>query len=274
MIRLSAFGDEIAPDLDQQLAGFKNEGIRYLDLRSAWNTNVLDLSDEQVAEIKRRLDEAGIRVAAIGSPVGKVPIQTPLDEEMARLDRAIFLAGAFGTPYIRIFSFYPPSGAPIGEWRDEVLRRLRAMADRASEAGVILLHENDTGLYGDTIERCVDVMEQVGGPHFGAVLDPQNFVNSGERSYPDGYEAMRPWIRYVHVKDTVPGQGMVPAGEGAAGWLEILQRLRADGYDGFLSLEPHLAAGGPYGGFSGQQLFHRAAQALRELLQAMDWEYS
>ncbi len=56
MIRLSAFADEISPDLDEQIATLQRQGIRYLDLRSMWNINVLDLSDAHIRQIKQILD--------------------------------------------------------------------------------------------------------------------------------------------------------------------------------------------------------------------------
>src|SRR3982074_2008726 len=152
MIRLSAFADEISPDLDEQIAALSSEKIHFLDLRGAWNTNVLDLTDQQVARVKETLDAHGIGVAAIGSPIGKVPIDSSFDEHLQRFERAVTLARAFQTPYIRIFSFYPPttkegsndsSTVYPAEYRDEVLRRLREMTARARAAGVILLHENE-----------------------------------------------------------------------------------------------------------------------------------
>lgn len=278
MIRISAFADEISPDLDEQIAVLRDAGIGHLDLRSVAGTNVLDLSDHQVWEIKRRLDQGGIRVAAIGSPLGKVPIDSPPQEDMLRLDRAIALAGVFETPFIRIFSFYPPADAaaapPPSQYRDQVLARLRAMTARAAEAGVILTHENEKDIYGDTIGRYVDLLQSIGDPHFRAVLDPANFIQCEQTPYPDAYQAVRPWLRYVHVKDALPSGEVVAAGEGASDWPALLESLRTSGYDGFLSLEPHLQAAGKLGGFSGPELFHHAVGSLQRLLAAMRWEYA
>jgi len=109
MIRLSAFADEISPDLDEQIAVLSLEHIHFLDLRGVWNTNVLDLTDQQVARIKETLDAHAIGVAAIGSPIGKVPIDSSFDEHLHRFERAIAVAHALQTPHIRIFSFYPPA---------------------------------------------------------------------------------------------------------------------------------------------------------------------
>src|SRR5438132_4310906 len=183
MIRLSAFADEISPDLNEQIAVLRSENIHYLDLRGVWGTNVLDLTDEQVATIKQALDAHGIGVAAIGSPIGKVPIDSSLDEHLHRFERAMTLAREFQTPYVRIFSFYPPASLAAGgqaatpaDYRDEVLRRVREMTDRARAADVVLLHENERDIYGDTIARCVDLMGSVDDAHFQAALDPANFV--------------------------------------------------------------------------------------------------
>ena len=279
MIRLSAFADEISPDLEEQIAVLSSEKVRFLDLRGVWNTNVLDLSDQQVTRVKETLDAHGIGVAAIGSPIGKVPIDSSFNEHLHLFERAITVAQALQTPYIRIFSFYPPAASDRGainpaEYRDEVLRRLREMTARARAAAVILLHENEKDIYGDTIARCVDLLQGINDAHFQAVFDPANFIQCGQTPYPDAYEAVRPWLRYVHVKDARSDGSVVPAGEGVSHWPELLQRLRADGYDGFLSLEPHLALAGQYQGFSGPDLFRRASQALQQMLQAMGWEYA
>jgi 3-dehydroshikimate dehydratase len=283
MIRLSAFADEISPDLDEQIAVLNSEHIHFLDLRSVWKTNVLDLTDQQVASIKETLDAHGIGVAAIGSPIGKVPIDSPFDEHLQRFERAIVVAHAFQTPFIRIFSFYPPASfkeeredsdtVNPAEYRDEVLRRLRAMMARARAAGVLLLHENEKRIYGDTIARCVDLLRSCNDAQFQAVLDPANFIECGQTPYPDAYKALHPWLQYLHVKDARPDGSIVVVGQGVAHWPELLQRLRADGYDGFLSLEPHLALAGQYQGFSRPDLFRRASRALQHMLQVMGWEY-
>jgi len=278
MIRLSAFADEISPDLDEQIATLQHESIHYLDLRSMWNINVLDLSDAQIRQIKQALDAHNMSVAAIGSPLGKTPIDSPFEATLQKLERALHVAQAFGTPFIRIFSFYPPAHPHVvstraGTNRDEVMRRLRIMIERARSASVTLLHENEKDIYGDTIDHCVDLMRNCADEHFRVAFDPANFIQCAQVPYPDAYEALRPWLAYVHVKDALPDGNVVAAGEGAGRWPDLLRRLREDGYDGFLSLEPHLASAGQFQGFSGPDLFARASQALQGMLKGMGWEY-
>jgi sugar phosphate isomerase/epimerase len=270
-LRLSAFADEISPAFDEQLAVLSSEQIRFLDLRGAWDTNVLDFSAQQVAEIQRALAEQQIGVAAIASPIGKVAIDAPFGEHLERFEHALELARIFQTPFIRIFSFYPPARAGSqsepAAWRDEVISRLRELTARARAQGIVLLHENEKDIYGDTIARCVDLFQSIDDAHFRLAFDPANFIQCGQTPYPDGYDALRPWLSYVHVKDALADGHVVAAGEGLARWPEFLHRLRADGYDGFLSLEPHLAVSGQFQGFSGPALFLHASQSLQKLLQ-------
>lgn len=279
MIRLSAFADEISADLNEQIAVLQSENVRFIDLRGVWNTNVVELSDQQLSDIKKALDAAGIGVAAIASPIGKVPIDSSFDEHLTQFERAITAARALSSSYIRIFSFYPPASTQTAapdpaSYRAEVLRRLREMTARARAAGVILVHENEKGIYGDTIARYVDLFKSIDDPHFRSALDPANYLQCDQVPYPDAYEATKPWLEYVHVKDVRADGALVVAGAGESHWPQILQRLRQDGYDGFLALEPHLAMSAQYQGFSGPDLFRQASQALQKLLRDMDWAYS
>lgn len=278
MIRLSAFADEISPDLNEQIAVLQSENVHYIDLRSVWKVNVLDLSNQQIKEIKQTLSAGGIGVAAIGSPIGKVPIDSSFEEHLERFDRSIEVARALDTKYIRLFSFYAPVKEEAGSsnpaaYRDEVISHLQEMTRRAREADVILVHENEKAIYGDTIARNVDLLQTINDPHFRSVLDPANYLQCDQVPYPDAYEATKPWLEYVHVKDVSLDGTLVVAGKGSSNWAAILQRLRQDSYDGFMALEPHLAAAGQFQGFSGPDLFRSASQALQNLLRAMNWSY-
>ncbi|HEX4208349.1 MAG TPA: sugar phosphate isomerase/epimerase [Ktedonobacteraceae bacterium] len=279
MIRLSAFADEISPDIDKQIDVLIGEGIAFVDLRSAWGTNVLDLSDEQVITVKQKFDAKGIGVAAIGSPIGKVPVDTPRTEYLQRFERALTVAKMLDSKYIRLFSFYAPTAdgnkkADPASYREGVVKYLQEMTAIARAANIVLVHENEKEIYGDVISRNVDLYQSINDAHFRAVLDPANYLQCQQTPYPDAYDATRPWLEYVHVKDVRADGTLVVAGEGEGHWPELLRRLRDDRYDGFLALEPHLAAAGQYQGFSGPDLFRSASQALQKLLREMDWKYA
>jgi 3-dehydroshikimate dehydratase len=276
MIRLSAFADEISADLNDQIEVLRSEDIHFIDLRGVWNTNVLDLTDQQITEIKQALDAQGIGVSAIASPIGKIPVNAPFEVHLQRFRRAIKLAQFFQTPFIRIFSFYPPASEANANatWRNEVLSRLRELTMLARNTNLILLHENEKDIYGDTIFRCVDLLQNINDPHFQAIFDPANFIQCKQTPYPDAFQTLSPWLRYMHVKDALADGTVVAAGEGIAQWPEIVQRLHVDGYDGFFSLEPHLALSGQSQGFSGPELFRKASQSFQHLLQSIDRKYA
>ncbi|MDR3034604.1 MAG: sugar phosphate isomerase/epimerase [Kitasatospora sp.] len=266
-VTLSGFADEISPDLDEQLATLTAESVAHLELRSAWSVGVADLSDAHVGRIASALGEAGVRVSAIGSPIGKIPVQAPLGPELDRLRRVAEIGGRLGTPIIRVFSFFIPAGEPPGRYREQVIDRMGALATVAEKHGAILAHENEKEIYGDVPQRCADLIESVYSPALRATFDAANFVQCGVRPHSDAYPLLRRHLVYVQIKDALADTGeVVPAGEGDGEVRETLAALRDSGFEGYLSLEPHLAEAGPFGGFSGPAEFRRAAQALQALL--------
>jgi sugar phosphate isomerase/epimerase len=272
---LTGFADEISPDLDEQLDGLTEEAISYMELRSVWETNVLDLTDEELEKVASAATERGIGISSIGSPIGKVPVLDPFGPHLKRFRRALRAAEVMRSPYIRVFSFFIPEGHDPGDYREEVIERMGVLAGEAQRAGVTLLHENEKEIYGDVPSRCIDILAGVGSPALRAAWDAANFVQCGiSHPYTDGYESLRPYIEYVHVKDALSSSGkIVPAGEGVGQWPDTLSALDASGFDGFFSLEPHLSSAGQYSGFSGPELFGEAVTAFRELLrnQGIAW---
>ena len=159
---LSGFGDEIDPDPAVQVAVLQALGANHIEVRSAWGVNIIDLDDEQLDTLAGVLAERGMRVSAIASPIGKVDVALPVQHEVDRLGRAIAAAQRLDARYIRLFSFYRGEGVPVESIRDDVIERMRALAAVAEEAGVVLLHENEKDIYGDTPERCLDIVASVG----------------------------------------------------------------------------------------------------------------
>lgn len=263
---LSGFGDEIDPDPVVQLAVLQALGARFLELRGVDGIGILDLDDDRLDRLRALLAERGMAVSAIASPVGKVDVAAPVEAELARLERAIRAAHRLDTRYVRIFSFYRAGGRSAESVRDEVLVRMRALAELAAREGVVLLHENEKDIYGDTPDRVLDIIESVGSHALRVAWDSANFVQVGVRPFTEGYAMLRPHLEYLQVKDALAATGqVVPAGEGDGELLETLTALRDDGYAGFASLEPHLVQTHAAGGFSGPAAFGVAARALRSL---------
>lgn len=264
--KLAGFGDEIDPDPAVQLAVLQAVGASAVELRGAWGINILDFSNEQVAEFGRQLAGRGMRVASVASPIGKSQIGQPADYELPRLRRAIEIAQQLDSPYIRIFSFYRPDGTPAEAIRDDVLFRLRELAKIAEKHEIVLLHENEKDIYGDIPERVLDILESIGSPWLRLAWDNANFVQVGVHPHRDGFAMLADYIDYFQIKDARFDTGAVtPAGEGDGELLATIVSLAERGYNGYASLEPHLAIAGASGGFSGPAAFGVAARAFRRL---------
>jgi sugar phosphate isomerase/epimerase len=271
MVKLSGFADEISQDLNVQLDTLQALGIKHFEFRGVWGKNVLDLDKGELDRVKAEIDRRGIRVSALGSPIGKAPIDADFDAYKERVQHAIDVAVHMETPYIRMFSFYCNDRDTD---RDEVMQRMQAMVDMAATAGVTMLHENEKGIYGEQPDRCLDLHQTVTGQSFRATFDPANFVQAGVKPFDDAYPLLKPYIAYYHIKDAVLGEGrVVPAGQGDGQIRKVMAAAQATGYDGFLSLEPHLQVAGHSTGFTGPELFGTAVKALCAILDDLGIPY-
>jgi 3-dehydroshikimate dehydratase len=270
LFTLSGFADEISPDLIEQIRVLGQLKIRYLELRGVWGKNILALDDPEVALVQQSLRHNNIQVSAIGSPIGKIKIDDPFEPHLVSFQRALDVASLFRAPYIRIFSFYVPTGEAT-RYRGEVMARLSALLQMAKGLPVTLLHENESGIYGDTPVRCRDIHETLASSQLRATFDPANFVMNDIHPFTDAYPLLAEWIEYLHIKDGLMSEHrVVPAGQGDGQIRELVFALKARGYNGFASLEPHLAAAGALSGFSGPELFSQAVGAFRSVLAAAD----
>lgn len=196
----------------------------------------------------------------------------PVQHELDRLRRIVSAAKQLDTKYIRIFSFFRPEGRSAAEIRDDVMLRMGALAGLAAESGVVLLHENEKGIYGDIPERVLDIMKTVDSPSLHVAWDAANFVQMGVKPYTEGYAMLRHYLQYLQVKDVLAATGqVVPAGEGDGELDATIAALKADGFTGFASLEPHLANAHKLGGFSGPVAFGLASRAFAGLAAERGW---
>ena len=239
-IQITGFSDEINPAIDQQFKLLNELGISYFDPRGVDGTNISDLSDKQVNVLLQKMEKANIKVACLGSPIGKIEITDPIEPHLKKLKRTIEIAKKLGTKYIRIFSFFMPKGEDPANYRDEVMKRMQMMVDVAEKEGVVLLHENEKGIYGDIASRCKDIFETIKSPALSGVFDPANFIQCGQKVYPEAIEMLKPFITYMHIKDCDAEGNIVPAGMGLGQIDKVLETILADGYEGFACLEPHL----------------------------------
>lgn len=237
--KISGFADEIAQELDVQIEAVSRLGIQYIEMRGVDGNNLIYHPDAKVKEIKQKLEDAGIKLSALGSPLGKIGIEDPFEPHFEEFKRACEIAHRMDTKNIRMFSFYIPEGKEK-EYKGKVFDRLGRFADYAGRNDIVLLHENEKGIYGAKAPECLEIMKKLGSDHFRAIFDFANFVQCGQDTL-EAYDLLKDYVDYIHVKDARKENGtVVPVGYGDGNVEAILKKLFASGFDGFISLEPHL----------------------------------
>ena len=240
---LSAFADEIDDDLKIQMDILDQHGIKYIEMRSVYGKNITAFSIDEIKEIKKGLDQRGFKISAIGSPIGKIKISDDFKPHLELFKHTLEIAKILETKNIRMFSFYIPKNEDPAIYRDEVMKRWQEFVDAAKGTGLNLLHENEKEIYGDTAERCLDIIETMDNKYVKAIFDPANFVQCDVVSYPNAYEIMKEHVVYMHIKDAMrDSHKVVPSGMGDGGIKETLSSLKKKGFCGYLSLEPHLGS--------------------------------
>ena len=258
--RISAFADEVSDNPAVQFETLSRLGIGEIQLRGAWGVNVMQLSMAQLRELRTIAESNGLGFHAIGSPLGKVDIESPEWESLDGVRTAASAAHAVGCDRVRVFSFYRGPDVNAESVRERVIGRLGAMCELAESAGVVLIHENERGIYGDTAVRCRDLFDNL--PSLGGCFDFANFVQVGQDTV-GAWQTLRDRTLYFDVKDAVAATGkVVPAGEGDGRLVEIFADALGTGFGDRFNLEPHLKTAGQFGGTTGPELLEVAMEAL------------
>lgn len=238
--KLSAFVDEYATSFDEQLCGLLQFGIRNIELRHLDGRNISVLSKKEIGEAKEKMDAAGIKASAVGSPIGKIKLDGDMDAHLEMARHIFEAANVLDTRFVRIFSFYASEGKNITDMKREVFDALERLLLLSQSYGVVLCHENEAKIYGDTPGHCREILDYFGG-EIKCVFDMGNFVLEGIDPYPEAYELLKKDIAYFHIKDALAEGAIVPAGKGDARIKAIIEAHRAyASEDFFVSLEPHL----------------------------------
>lgn len=238
--KISGFSDEIDASIKIQFEAFGRLNIKYFEPRGIDGKNISTLSEEEAYALLDEMNKYGVKASSIGSPVGKIDIKDDFEPHFEMFKNVCKIAKILGAKYIRMFSFYAKDG-----WNDEskaeMLKRLGAFVEYAKENDVILLHENEKDIYGEKAKECLELMETFACDNFKAVFDPANFVQAGQDTK-EAYEMLKPYVEYMHIKDSLENGDIVPAGEGEGNIPYIIGELFKSGFDGFISLEPHLGS--------------------------------
>ncbi|MGL5657926.1 MAG: sugar phosphate isomerase/epimerase family protein [Cetobacterium sp.] len=243
-MKISGFIDEIDIGFEKEVEVIKKLGMKYIELRSVNGTNISDLSIEKVNDIKKYLQNKNIKISCIASPIGKINIdeidfENKFEEHLKKFKHVLDISQILKVKYVRVFSFFLKKEQKE-KYKDLILEKMKSFIKEISELDIILLHENEKGIYGDDIESSLKLIEEVDSEKFRLIFDPANFIQVGISPL-KAYEKLKKFVEYVHLKDAnFSSQENVLIGTGDGEILELLKELKKEKYEGFLSLEPHL----------------------------------
>jgi sugar phosphate isomerase/epimerase len=268
---LAGIGDEAGPAMADQLAAIAELGWDAIELRTVDGTSIADMDDHAFDDLAGALAEHEVRTVCVDSRIGdwSTKITGDFGRDLDELRALAPRCATLGTQYLRIMS-YPNGGLPEAEWERRALRRIRELATRAEQLGLVLLHENCAGWAGADAKRALDMLAEADSPALRLLFDTGNGVAYGYSGLTMLADLVDQ-VAHVHIKDGVDGLfgpvWTVP-GEGDADVAACLNLLAANDYRGALSIEPHLsllphAAESGSGSTSG---FVAAGRALESLL--------
>lgn len=253
---LTGFADEASADIDIQIKATLELGWTNIESRKAGSGNIHDISDEEFDLVCDKLNKARVNINCFGSAIanwGK-KIDQPMDSSLEEAKRAIPRMQRLGSKLIRIMSFAVlPDREPDDQMEDERFRRLNVLVPMFLDAGIQPVHENCMNYGGMGYTYTLKLLENV--PGLKLVFDTGNPVFTDDRTKPKPYPKQSAWefytnvknhIAYVHIKDGIwdaekNETRFTYAGEGDGDVKRIVKDLLDNGYDGGISMEPHLA---------------------------------
>jgi sugar phosphate isomerase/epimerase len=242
----SGISDGAGASIDVQIKAHLELGWSNIELRCIDGVNLTAIDDDKFDEVFKKVSDAGLQVSCFASAIANWarPVTTPFDVDVEELKRAVARMHRMKTKFIRIMSYPNDEKQPWDEieWKTEVIRRLKELARIAEEGGVMLLHENCSGWGGKNYQNNLELLQEIDSPAFRALFDSGNPVVYGQDSWV-WYQAVKDCIEYVHIKDAVLEDDKPQytyCGEGDGQTKKILHDLAASGYDGIVSIEPHI----------------------------------
>ena len=283
---LSGFADEAGGTIQEQIRTLRKAGMSWVDLRNVEGHNIASLPEQEAHKVHTRLQDAGIRVGMLGSPIGKIDISDDFGPDLDRLRHLGRLKPILDCSRVRIFSYYNTKGRSLDQWRTEALDRLGQLKDLAGQLGLVLFHENERHIFGEGCEQVLQIVAHLRDSEpdgtFKAIFDFDNYNQAGENVW-ETWLKLRDQTDAFHLKDSDSKNQHVPLGQGAGFAREILADAATRGWTGILSLEPHLArspavlATGPSGQanqalkeMTAQEVWQVAARAARDVLEKIN----
>ncbi len=265
MFDFAIFADDISQDLAYALGVVQELGLAWVEIRSAWDKNLVFQEDEDLQRVTSMIRDRGLRVPCVAAPIFKSRLhgrgqssrqlfhaeeRDDLADQLALIRQAAHIARLFETNRVRCFAFWKTDEDVQSLW-PELLATFQLAVEIAEEEGIVLVMENDFECNLDSVAEAARFIKQVNSPHLRLLWDTGNAFFVGERPYPDGYKQAKDVLGHVHIKDAVrhPRTGepqWVELGAGAVDVCGQLRALQADGYAGVISIENHFWPGGDH----------------------------
>jgi len=252
MYQRAVITDEISQDFARAVEVAREFGLDGVELRSAWDKNPHELGKDERRKILDLAGQAGLAIPCIAAPIFKCQLYDERDhqEHLTVLQRCLEVAHEMGAGLIRGFTFWDDGDFERAlPW---IAERLTAVEPILREAKVKLVLESDPATAANSHQKLARVLALVASDVIRALWDPGNnlYVSGAGRPFPEGYELLRPYLAHIHVKDVCRPAGAAEPeacclGQGEVGFAQVFQRLIADGYEGWLSLETHYRKRGP-----------------------------
>jgi len=247
-MKFTGISDEAGQPIETQIKAHRELGWKYLEVREVDKENLTLMSDEKFEEVYRKVSESGMKVSCFGGAVGNwaTKISGDFKKDFDEVKRAIPRMKKFATKYLRVMSWPNDKDNPWSDedWGKEAIKRSKELSKLAEDAGIVLVHENCSGWAAKT-DKMLRIYREVNSPAFRLMFDTGNVVAYEDGDSFENYMKLKPYIEYVHIKDYTTVDGKLAAtypGEGEGKVKEVMADLKSSGYEGFVSIEPHMAS--------------------------------
>jgi sugar phosphate isomerase/epimerase len=237
---LSACADEAADSPDDQARFLLAQAIRFMDVRRVWRKTPIELADDEALAVKRAAETHGLALHCLYSDACRSPVDTPLDDDLARLGRLLELAALMQARYVRVFSFVPPNQEKSADHLFAAMRRMRQIGEMAVAAGVTLLVENATGTVGNIPSNIHSILHACNSPLMRLAWNPAEFVRTGVAAQVEDFWLMLArFTTCVVLQDARLDDGTFALpGHGDGQVHRLLRNLHDQGYQGSVSILP------------------------------------
>ena len=261
-MKLGVICDGISRDLALAVDVMDTFDLDYAELQFVGDKEVGDHTPGEIRDIDRLLRDRGKPVSCLSRHIfaGLTSANRPGDADHTRhmdaLKRVIDMAHITGAPLVRIMTqkkeqiLWGRGGAEVwnvahGAW-DSMPPMIAPAVELARAEGMRLVVETGNGTMVNSNYTARRLIDELDAKDVLQVLwDPANNCWCHEAAWPDGYDTLKGgYLGHLHIKDVTVDtpRAMLEVrrlGEGQLGPMlhPIADALRADGYDGVISLE-------------------------------------